>query len=106
MYAELPRADVRELRRHVDLPFELSEGDGALRAWVELQDGEPRVATVDVALRDVALRLARDVEPLVFEQMEGRLEGQRDAEGGRGHAAPLRLSDRRRRSLAAGRSRR
>ena len=81
-YASLPRADVRELKRHVELPFELSEGNGALRAWVELQDGEPRIATVDVALREVALRLAHDAEPLVFEQMEGRLEGQRDAEGG------------------------
>ncbi len=81
-YASLPRADVRELKRHVDLPFDLSEGNGALRAWVELQDGEPRIATVDVALREVALRLAPDAEPLVFEQMEGRLEGQRDAEGG------------------------
>ena len=27
-------ADVRELRRYLDLPFELSEGDGALRAWL------------------------------------------------------------------------
>jgi uncharacterized protein (TIGR02099 family) len=81
-YANLPRADVRELKRHVDLPFDLSEGNGALRAWVELQEGEPRLATVDVALRAVALRLAPDAEPLVFEQMEGRLEGQRDGEGG------------------------
>ena len=81
-YASLPRADVRELKRHVDLPFDLSEGNGALRAWVELQDGEPRIATVDVALREVALRLVHDAERLVFEQMEGRFEGQRDAEGG------------------------
>ena len=81
-YASLPRADLRELKRHVDLPFDLSEGNGALRAWVELQEGEPRLATVDVALREVAMRLAPDAEPLVFEQMEGRLEGQRDGEGG------------------------
>ena len=32
-YAELPRADLSQLRRHVDLPFQLSEGDGAVRAW-------------------------------------------------------------------------
>ena len=30
-----------ELRRHVTLPFELSEGDGALRGWFELKDGQP-----------------------------------------------------------------
>ncbi|MEO7337017.1 MAG: TIGR02099 family protein, partial [Caldimonas sp.] len=77
-YASLPRADVRELRRHVDLPFELSEGNGALRAWFDLQEGVPRVATVDVALREVSMRLAPDVEPLTVERVEGRLEARRD----------------------------
>ena len=71
-YAELPRADVRELRRHVDLPFELSEGDGALRGWFEVREGRPESATVDVSLRAVALRLDKSVEPLAFEQIEGR----------------------------------
>lgn len=80
-YIDLPRVDVRELRRHVDLPFELSEGDGVVRAWFELDDGQPRSATIDVALRAVAMRLARHVEPLGFEQVEGRLVGQRRDDG-------------------------
>jgi len=81
VHAELPRADVRELRRHVSLPFDLSQGDGALRAWLELRDGQPQAATVDVALREVTLRLAHDVEPLSLAQIEGRLAAQR-IEGG------------------------
>ena len=72
-YADLPRADVRELRRHVGLPFELSEGDGALRGWFDVKDGEPTAATVDVSLRAVALRLDAGVEPLAFAQIEGRI---------------------------------
>ena len=40
VYADLPRADLRQLRRYVDLPFELSEGVGALRAWLDLRDGQ------------------------------------------------------------------
>jgi uncharacterized protein (TIGR02099 family) len=72
-FVDLPRVDVRELRQHVSLPFELSEGDGAVRAWLELAAGRPRAATVDLALRAVSLRLARTVEPLAFEQIEGRL---------------------------------
>lgn len=80
-YFDLPRVDVRELRRHVDLPFELSEGDGVVRAWLEIADGRPRGATVDVALRAVALRLAKSVEPLGFEQVEGRLVGRRSDDG-------------------------
>ena len=41
LFADLPRADVRELRRYVTLPFELSEGDGALRGWFEVHEGQP-----------------------------------------------------------------
>jgi uncharacterized protein (TIGR02099 family) len=80
-YADLPRVDVRELRRHVNLPFELSEGEGALRAWVEVVEGQPRSSTANVALRSVALRLAQQVEPLVFEQVEGRVVAARDDAG-------------------------
>ena len=80
-YASLPRADVHELRQHVALPFELSEGVGALRGWFELKDGQPNAATVDLALRSVALRLAQNVEALAFEQVEGRLVAQRNADG-------------------------
>ncbi len=81
VHAELPRADVRELRRHVKLPFELSEGDGALRAWLDVRDGRPQGVTVDLALREVALRLAPDVQPLSLAQIEGRLAAQRNDEG-------------------------
>jgi uncharacterized protein (TIGR02099 family) len=76
-HVSLPRADVRELRQHVALPFELSEGDGALRGWFELKDGRPNAATVDVALRAVSMRLANNVEPLKVEEVEGRLVAQR-----------------------------
>jgi uncharacterized protein (TIGR02099 family) len=78
LYAELPRVDLRALRRHVDLPFELSEGDGALRVWVDVKRGEPVGATVDMGLRSVRLRLAPQAEPLNLAQIEGRLQLQRD----------------------------
>ena len=80
-YASLPRADVHALRRHVNLPFELSEGIGALRGWFGVKDGQPNGATVDVALREVSLRLARNVEALRVEELEGRLLAQRNADG-------------------------
>lgn len=80
-FVDLPRVDVRQLRRHVELPFELSEGEGALRAWVEIVDGRPRGSTADVALRSVALRLSQQVEPLAFEQVEGRVVAARDEAG-------------------------
>ena len=81
LQATLPRADVATLRRHVDLPFELTSGEGALRAWLDVAQGTPRELTLDVALRDVDLRLADDVAPLAFETIEGRLAARREADG-------------------------
>jgi len=80
-FVEMPRVDVRELSHHVALPFELSQGEGALRAWLEVANGQPRSGTADIALRSVSLRLSEQVEPLVFEQVEGRLVAQHDADG-------------------------
>lgn len=81
VHADLPRADVRELRRHVTLPFDLSEGDGALRAWVDVREGRVDGATVDLALREVTMQLAPDIEPLSLAQIEGRLAGTHGDDG-------------------------
>lgn len=74
LYAELPRADLRQLRRHVDLPFQLSEGDGAVRAWGQIKDGQPVAATLDLALRAVRLRLLDSAPELDLDHIEGRLD--------------------------------
>lgn len=74
LYAELPRADLRQLRRHVDLPFQLSEGDGAVRAWGQIKDGQPVGATLDLALRAVRLKLLESAPELDLDHIEGRLE--------------------------------
>lgn len=74
LYAELPRADLRQLRRHVDLPFQLSEGDGAVRAWGQIRDGQPTAATLDLALRAVRLKLLDGAPELDLDHIEGRLD--------------------------------
>ena len=74
LYVDLPRADLHQLRRHVDLPFELSEGDGALRAWLDYKKGESQGVTVDLGLRSVKLRLDPKAEVLDLARIEGRLQ--------------------------------
>ncbi|MGM9516327.1 YhdP family protein [Roseateles sp. DB2] len=74
LFADLPRADVRELRRYLDLPFELSEGDGALRGWAEIREGQPQALTLDMALRSVRMRLSPRVDVLDLGGIAGRLE--------------------------------
>lgn len=73
-YAELPRADLSQLKRHVDLPFQLSEGDGAVRAWADIKDGSPTAATLDLALRSVRLKLLDSAQELDLDHIEGRLD--------------------------------
>ncbi|MEP7138692.1 MAG: DUF3971 domain-containing protein, partial [Caldimonas sp.] len=77
VYADLPRADLSELKRRMTLPFELSEGDGALRGWFDVDHGQPTRASVELALRAVALRLDAHVEPLEFEQVSGRIDAEK-----------------------------
>ncbi|MEO7114301.1 MAG: YhdP family protein [Caldimonas sp.] len=77
VYADLPRVDLRELKRRATLPFDLSEGDGALRGWFDVKEGQPTKASVDLALRAVALRLDPNVEPLQFEQISGRVDAEK-----------------------------
>ena len=81
LHANFPRADMHALRQHVSLPFELTEGIGALRGWVDVKEGQLTGATIDAALRAVALRLGPKVAPLVVEEVQGRLVGSRNAEG-------------------------
>jgi uncharacterized protein (TIGR02099 family) len=80
-YAEFPRADVGTLRQHATLPFDLDQGQGALRAWVQLDDGRAQSLALDVALRDVSFRLRPGLEPLLFSEVTGRLSARQTDTG-------------------------
>lgn len=89
LFAEFPQADAAELRRHLVLPVELGDGDGALRAWVDISDGVLRKATLDFALRAISVQLAASLQPLELQQLQGRLDVERDSAGIRLHAHDL-----------------
>ena len=82
LYAELPHTDAAALRRALPqlgtLPFELQSGEGALRAWIDVKDGQPRAALADVALRDVELLFSGHEQVLPLQQLSGRVSAQRD----------------------------
>ena len=80
LFADLPRADLHTLRRHVSLPVEVQEGDGAVRAWVEVRSAAVLAVTAELALREVSVRLAAGLEPLTLRQVTGRIVARRDAD--------------------------
>ena len=81
VYADLPLADVSQLRRYLDLPFTLDDGRGALRAWLDVDRGRLMQGTADVALASVSLRLGPDLPALALQRLQGRVLATRRVDG-------------------------
>jgi uncharacterized protein (TIGR02099 family) len=79
-FAELPQADAAALRPWLSaLPVDVAEGEGALRAWVEVDAGEVKSAQADLALRQVLLRFpGRTTQALPLQRLQGRISAARE----------------------------
>jgi uncharacterized protein (TIGR02099 family) len=79
-FAELPQADAAALRPWLAaLPVEVPQGEGALRAWVEITAGEVKSVQADLALRQVQLRFpGRTAQALPLERLQGRISAARE----------------------------
>ncbi len=75
LYAAFTHIDVSQLRRHVHLGADVAEGQGALRAWVDVQRGQIVGATADVALSHVQATLTPRLGALSLPVLTGRLGG-------------------------------
>lgn len=74
-YAHFPQVDVSRLRQHVRLGVDLLSGQGRLRLWSDIANGEWAGGAADLDLQNVSLRLKPDLEPLGFQQISGRVSG-------------------------------
>ena len=74
-YANFTRVDMTQLRRYAELGFEVQQGRGAVRAWVDIRRAKLTAATADVALADVGVSLDPTLQPLRLGSMSGRLAG-------------------------------
>ena len=81
LFASFERVDLSRLRRHADLGLDVREGNGALRAWVDLRRGEITGATADLALAEVSLSLDPQRDPLTLLDISGRLSGTQRPDG-------------------------
>ncbi len=72
-YARLDHADLAVWRQWIDYPFELPQGSGALRLWVEFAGGHMEAATADLALSNVRLRLKPKLPLLDLLSLQGRV---------------------------------
>ena len=85
LYAVFERVDLVELHRHVSLPaelkLELAGGSGALRTWIDVDQGRVSAVTADVALTRLDLRLGPELPALELDRLSSRL-GLRLVDGG------------------------
>jgi uncharacterized protein (TIGR02099 family) len=85
LYALLPRVDVSRLRQYADLRadwgVEVTQGQGALRLWLDARRGAITGATVDLALGAVTATLGPGLEPLMLTSLSGQIGWRR--QGGR-----------------------
>lgn len=81
VYAELGETDLAGWRAWLDYPIEVASGRGALRLWATFGAGKLVDATADLALTDVAARLARELPELRMRRVAGRVQGRETARG-------------------------
>ncbi len=84
LYAEFSRVDASEVKRYLSmesLGIDLMAGTGALRAWVDVHQGQLTGGTADLALLEVDARLGRTLEPLALQAVTGRIGGRHLANG-------------------------
>ena len=87
LYAEWPQVNAAVVHAWAGTlwqsPVQLRRGEGGLRAWVDLDPGQWRQATLDLALADLDLQLGADLPALALRRLDARL-GLTRREGGGG----------------------
>ncbi|MDB5959434.1 MAG: hypothetical protein JWP59_728 [Massilia sp.] len=73
LFTDLRNTDLAAWKPYLDYPFELSQGKGSVRAWLTLDQSRLAGFTADLALANVAARLAPNGPPLALAQVSGRL---------------------------------
>jgi uncharacterized protein (TIGR02099 family) len=81
VYAELGYTDLAGWRPWIEYPVEIQSGQGAVRLWLALSDGQLAECTADVELAGIAARLEHDLPPLELARLSGRLKA-KHGEGG------------------------
>jgi uncharacterized protein (TIGR02099 family) len=73
IYVATDYVDLAAWRPWIDYPLEVTGGRGALKAWLGFDGRRLTEVTLDVALADVAARLAPDLSRLELASVQGRL---------------------------------
>ena len=79
LFADFAQVDVSLLQAYVDLSawnVSVRSGQGALRAWADLDHGRITGATVDLSLQEFATRLGPQLPELAISSLRGRMSAE------------------------------
>jgi uncharacterized protein YhdP len=99
LYLDVRETDLAAWKAYLDYPFQISQGKGAVRAWMTVDHARMDGFTADLGLVDFSARLGKDLPPLELARVSGRLSAREDkapeaqagtpAFGAHGHAVEL-----------------
>jgi uncharacterized protein (TIGR02099 family) len=73
VFASVTQANLSSLRKYIDLPLQVQQGTGSVRAWAQVSQLQVQQITTDVALTDATVQLAKNSEPLSLKKVSGRV---------------------------------
>jgi uncharacterized protein (TIGR02099 family) len=81
VYAYFPHVDVAQLSPHIPAGVKLASGQGSVRLWSDVSNGQWVGGLADVNLISLKAAWAADQAPLAFERFSGRLGGRISPQG-------------------------
>ena len=72
-YINWQKTHLEAWKPYVDMPYELTGGDGSVRAWVSFDRGSVVNMMADLALSNLSVRFGQELEPLKLIELSGRI---------------------------------
>jgi uncharacterized protein (TIGR02099 family) len=73
LFVQLDYVDLAVWQQWLDVPIEIAQGRGGVRAWIDVAQERPSAITADLALVDLKARLAPDLQQLDLTRLAGRI---------------------------------
>jgi len=81
LHAEFSDVDLSQLGPHLPWKINATQGQGALRVWVDLRLGDIQQATADLVLENAKAQLSPELEALSFKHIAGRVSAKAKPQG-------------------------
>ena len=88
LFADLRATDLASWKAYFDYPFELYQGTGSMRAWLDVDHAKLANFTADLRLSNVVARLGKELDALHLRQVNGRIAAHEDFDPKKHSAEP------------------